>query len=427
MHIRSTKTHSLQGVITPPASKSEAIRALIFALLSSGTSSIHQMLDADDITEVIHACQTMGAIIQRSGSTLTLTSSGAPFTPGQSRLTTGNSGLTTRLILPLLGLRTNASNPMVLDCGMQMRARPMAALISALNQLGMQISSTEWPLTVTGTLTGGSATLSEPISQFFSALLMALPLAPKSSTITVGKIPAWSYVEMTFAWLNRLGIDYKHYQENNLNTIIIPGNQQYKPFEYTLSGDFSSASYFIAAATVLPGTVRIKGLDKNDTQGDKQLIPIIQQMGGDISYDGSDIIIVGGKPLKGIRIDASNIPDLLPTLAVLGTVASGKTEIINVAQARLKETDRIHSMTDGLTHMGARIDEKNDGMTIYPSALIGTTVKGYGDHRTVMSLALAGLLAEGTTVIDEAESIGKTFPQFTSEMKSLGANMELTP
>jgi len=400
MHIVSTKTEAIQGVIKPPPSKSETIRAVFFGNLCTGTSHIRNMLASEDVSDAIKACAMMSE---------------------SSAVFTGSSGLTTRLMLPLLGLRANTSTPVTFDCGTQMRARPMAGLINALNQIGMNIDSSKWPLTVSGRLTGGTVALTEPISQFLSALLIALPLAENDSVITFPDIPAWSYVEMTLNWLKRLGILYTEHQ----NSITIPGNQQYKAFDYTVPSDFSSASYFIAAAAMLGGSVRITGIDMNDTQGDKQLIEIIQRMGGNIAFDGSDIMIHGSKFLNGVRIDASNIPDLLPTLAVLGTAASGKTEIINAKQARLKETDRIHSMTEGLTRMGARIEESNDGMTIYSSKLSGASVKGYQDHRTVMALSLAGLLAEGKTVIDDAASIHKTFPEFVTHMKSLGANMEI--
>jgi 3-phosphoshikimate 1-carboxyvinyltransferase len=421
MHIVSAKTQIIQGVIDAPSSKSEAIRALFFALLCPATSHIHNMLEADDVNDAILVCQALGAVIERKGSTLSLTSSGAPFSPLAATFKTGNSGLATRITLPLLGLRKDTASAIQLDCNSQMRARPMSGLINALNQLGMRITSTGWPLTLSGSLSGGNATITEPISQYLSALLMTLPLAEHTSTIYFEDIPAWSYVDMTLTWLNRLGILFTHDQ----NMITIPGKQQYRSFEYTLSGDFSSASYFIAAATMLPGSVRIKGLDMNDRQGDKQLLSIIEHMGGDVSYEGTDILINGGKPLTGICIDASNIPDLLPTLSVLGTFASGKTEIIHVAQARLKETDRIHSMTEGLTRLGARIEEAPDGMTIYQSSLSGAAVKGYQDHRTVMALSLAGLIADGETLIDDAHAVRKTCPDFVTHMQSLGANMEI--
>lgn len=424
MRIKSRKTSILQGVIKPPSSKSEAIRALFFALLSPGTSHIHEILEAEDVTEALLVCQALGATVERNGTSLALTSPGFPFSPCSPTLYTGQSGLTTRLLLPILGLCV--PQPLFLDCAPSMRARPMHGLINTLNQLGMHINSSQWPLCISGNLSGGEATLTEPISQFVSALLMALPLAEKTSSLITPIIPSWSYVEMTLAWLKRLNIAFTHTQHDDAHHFTLPGKQHYKPFEVTLPNDFSSASYFIAAATLLPGSVRIEGLDMKETQGDKQLISIIQAMGGDISLDGTTLIIHGGKPLQGIRIDASNIPDLLPTLAVLGTAASGKTEIYNVMQARLKETDRIHSMTEGLSRMGAIIEEKNDGMVIYASPLRGAEVKGYGDHRTVMSLSLAGMLAEGETSINDAESIRKTFPDFVSDMRSLGAHLEIT-
>jgi len=220
MHIVAKKTDTLQGVGTPPASKSEAVRALIFALLSPGTSHIHNVLEADDVDNALEACQTLGATVHREGPHVTMTSRGAPFSPTGPLLYTGNSGITTRFMVPLLGLRANTATPMKLDCGDQMRVRPMGALLTALGHLGMHIDCLgaphSLPIATTGALTGGIATLSEPISQYLSALIIALPLAMHTSTVSVANIPARSYVDMTFEWLNRLGIVYTHHHEDNV-------------------------------------------------------------------------------------------------------------------------------------------------------------------------------------------------------------------
>jgi len=428
MRVVVRKSASLQGVITPPGSKSEAVRAIMFGLLSQGESRIHNLPDGEDIIHAIEVAKGMGAQITQNGASLTLRSAGIPFQQVSPQLYTGNSGITTRFLLPLLGLGENHQTPIIVDCGDQMRTRPMSSLLSALNDLGMEIVSINnnesLPVQVSGKLMGGKTSVSGVTSQYLSALLIALPLAQETSEITVTDLHERPYMDITLAWLKRQGIRFIHHKDNPVDSFIIPGGQQYQAFEYTLPGDFSSASYFIAAGVMFPGEIILKGLNLNDTQGDKQLIEIVKSMGADITCNASDIIIKGGKPLTGIHIDANAIPDLLPTIAVLATVAKGRTQIVNVPQARLKETDRIHSMTEGLCKMGANVEEKSDGMIIEQSSLSGASVKGYGDHRTVMALTLAGLLAEGETQIDEAESINKTYPTFMEEIKRLGGNVE---
>ncbi|HBI21446.1 MAG TPA: hypothetical protein DDY37_02480 [Legionella sp.] len=228
---------------------------------------------------------------------------------------------------------------------------------------------------------------------------------------------------MTLDFLNQQKIDYTHVQMDGVDTFHIRGNQRYTPLHHAIKGDFSSASYLIAASVLLTGEVELQGLDYEDSQGDKRLISILQAMGADIMIEPETIRIKGNQALTGIRIDANDIPDPLPTLAVIATQAKGKTEIYNVQQARIKETDRIHSMTEGLRLMGATIDEHPDGMTIYQSHLLGAVIEGYNDHRTVMALAVAGMVAHGTTVVSDEEAIHKTYPTFVETMQAIGANV----
>jgi 3-phosphoshikimate 1-carboxyvinyltransferase len=221
--------------------------------------------------------------------------------------------------------------------------------------------------------------------------------------IHVKNIQEWPYIEMTLAWLKKQHIQIK--QEGEF--FYIQGKQNYQAFDYTIPGDYSSASTFLAASRIFPGQIEINGLDPEDLQGDKEILKYLSHT------------------LNGSQINASNIPDLLPTLAVLGTVSEGQTQITNVPHARLKETDRIHSMTEGLRRMGASIEALPDGMVITQSTLQGAQVNGYQDHRTVMALTLAGMLAQGTTVINHAESVNKTYPNFFNDLIKLGASLEI--
>lgn len=423
------KTDILNGIIVPPSSKSQCIRGMLFSLLASGKSTLLNMLTADDTTDAMRVCESLGANITLHENQFSLRSNGLPLHVNTSRINTGNSGITTCFIMPILGLRKNTQERIILDCGEQMRARPIHSLVDALNQLGLSIQYIEnngsLPLSIQGQLIGGTAEVDGMTSQYISALLISLPCAPNDSQITVKNLHERPYMELTLDWLHAQGIQYSHEKFNHSDIFHLKGSQRYQPINTSIAGDFSSASYIIAAATLLHGQVTLSGLNMQDPQGDKRLVHLLQKMGADITINVNELIIRGGNELQGIQIDANDIPDLLPTLAVVGTQAKGKTEINNVPQARLKETDRIHSMTEGLKALGANITEQHDGITVTRSNLQGSIVKGYNDHRTVMALSIAGMLATGTTVINDGHAINKTYPHYLRDMKSLGANMDI--
>lgn len=417
--IKNTKI--LKGDIIIPGSKSQSIRALMIALLSKGETQIENCLDSDDVQHAKKLCHNLGAEARAHS----IKSPGLPLKANTLNLNSGNSGISTCFILPILGLRENTDQEIILDCFEQMRKRPIKSLINALKNLGMNIDNETLPIKINGKLLGGKTEVDGFNSQYLSALLLALPCAPNDSEIRVKNLQERPYVELTLAWLRKHNIEYVHQKKTGLDVYSIKGGQQYQARSAVISGDYSSASYAIAAAALLPGEVIIRGLAADDPQGDKKLIDILKSMGADIEIQENHLIIRGGKPLTGLRIDANDIPDLLPTLAVLGTYAQGKTEIINVAHARIKEADRIKSMSEGLRKLGAKIEEHEDGLTIYQSKLKGVLVDGFDDHRTVMALSIAGLLASGVTVVTTAEAINKTYPGYVQDMQKMAAQMEL--
>ncbi len=431
MQLIVKRTTQLNGTATLPSSKSECIRGIFFALLAEGESTLDNMLHSDDIEDAIQVGKLLGAKISREGDRLRVTGCPLPLQTNAQTIYSGNSGLTTRFALPLLGFREQAEQTIVLDCGEQMRARPIRPLITVVSRLGMNIEYLSkdgcCPIAVSGTLQGGQAEVDGLSSQYLSALLIALPCADRDSVITVNNLMSEPYAELTLNWLREQGIVHTHQRKDDTDIFHIQGRQRYQPFSKTITGDFSSASYFIAAAALTQGQILLHGLDMQHPQGDKKLVNILQNMGADISITSDQLLIRGGKPLHGLAIDANEIPDLLPTLAVIGTQASGETHIYNVRHAREKETDRIHSMAEGLSQMGAKVIATEDGLTLYPSELHGARVKGFGDHRTVMALTVAGMLAKKEeTIISDAEAINKTFPTFVSLMQSLGGNISLS-
>ncbi len=428
-------TQKLRGEVTPPSSKSHSVRALIIATLAKGTSRLHNVLDAEDGRAAIEVCKGLGAKVHvrknaAGGLEVTVESEGVPLETLKTDLFTSNSGITTTFTIPLIGLRKNTEVIMTLSSGEQMQKRPIASIVEAVKKLGMEAApfkkGENFPMRVSGQLIGGNCAVDGSNSQYLSALLLSLPCAQKNSVIEVKDLRERPYVDMTLAWLDEQSIRYGHFKKDNVDTFKIFGNQQYRAFEKTIPGDFSSASYLIAAAVLLSGEVTLHGLDMDDPQGDKRLVSILRQMGADIAVKGTDLVIKGGKPLKGTTIDCGDIPDMLPTLAVIGTRAQGKTTLFNVANARIKETDRIKSMASELEKMKAKVEEKESSLVIYESRLYRARVHGYSDHRTIMALAVAGLLAEGESVIDTAEGINKTFPNFADMMRGIGAKIELT-
>lgn len=422
-------TATLSGQVTVPGSKSQSIRGLLLGLLSEGRSVVSNILDSEDTQDAMGVCEQLGARLSAKNNQISLESQGTPIQALRNSIYTGNSGITTLFTMPILGLSQNNEKPFILNCGEQMRARPVRPMVDALRNLGLEIqhlkSADSLPVSISGHLRGGRTEVEGNISQYLSALLMSLPCASENSEIIVENLNERSYVDMTLRYLNQQKIIYQHERAKNRDIFYIQGNQKYQSFNTNINGDFSSASYLIAAAVLTQSRIRLQGLDMQDVQGDKRLINILQDMGADIVTDDNNLIIQGGKTLKGISIDASDIPDLLPILAVIGTQAEGRTDISQVGQARLKETDRIHSMTEGLSRMGAKISENAAGLSISRSKLQAANVRGYGDHRTVMALSIAGLLSQGETVIDDAQAIQKTFPGFINLMQSLGANMEV--
>ena len=442
MKIIAHTTTEIRGEATPPSSKSQTIRGLIFGTLARGTSAIKNPLQSQDTVDAIRACRALGAEITVKSDRIVIESEGVPLR-AERRVNTGDSGVTTHFLIPVMGLRGPKGGPVTFDCGAQMKQRPVESLVMALQRLGLRVKSQHknghCPLQMSGELFGGKATVEGKNSQYLSALLISLPCSPNDSVITVNALKERPYVAMTESWLKEQGIVYSHEEKRHPLSIspskegerisqdiyTIQGRQSYKPFIKTIPGDFSSASYLIAAGALFPGQVTLHGLDMNDPQGDKALVTILQEMGADIEVKGDGLVITGGKPLKGMRIDANAIPDMVPTLAVIGTQAKGTTEIYNVGNARMKETDRLHSMTEGLMKMGGKVLEGNDSLSIQGGKLYGEKVHGWSDHRTVMALSLAGMLASGETWIDTAEAINKTFPDFVKVMKGLGAQINM--
>jgi len=422
MRLKVDRTGDIRGEILVPSSKSHTIRGFVFASLAEGKSKLVNALESADTQAAINACTALGAGIEKKGGEFIVRGfSGRPKT--DARIDTLNSGTTTNLIM---GTAALGDKRVLIDGDASIRKRTVQPLLDALNALGAKTVSVNNngcpPVEITGRMKGGRVEVDCRSSQYISSLLINSPLACRDTEIRILNLCEQPYIEMTLRWLDELGI---RYENHDFKTIKIFGNQGYKAFEKTIPSDWSSATFLLVAGVMLGKDLMIKGLDIEDTQADKQVLDYLREMGADIRI-GKEGIVVNRSMLTGCELDLNNTPDALPAISVLGCYAQGRTVIKNVAHARIKETDRIRVMTDELCRMGAHVEEREDGMAIEHSGLHGAHVHGYHDHRVVMALSLAGMIASGRTEIDTAEAVGVTFPDYAGIMKRIGAKIEIT-
>jgi 3-phosphoshikimate 1-carboxyvinyltransferase len=414
----------LRGTIAPPPSKSHTIRALLVATLADGMSTIRNPLLQGDGASALGAARALGAEIGQQGSVLRVKGIGGNRDNGSGDVYTGNSGTSTTLFASAAAL---GSRPRRFDGDQSVRSRPVRPLLDALKQLGAtyttQDAGRDVPFVVQGPLSGGSAKVNGLSSQFVSSLLFACPLLPSDSSISVVDPHEKPYIAMTLWWLDKVGIHYT--AAPDYTDFAIPGNQRYWPIDLAIPADFSSATFAAVAAAVTHGIVSITGLDFSDPQGDKHIFDLLGRLGANIDKKDEIVTVSSGRTLTGQVLDLNSTPDALPAFTVAACCAEGATHLTNVAQARIKETDRLAVMTAELRKMGADITEERDGLVIRKSALHGARVNGHADHRIVMALAIAGMIAEGETVIETAESAEVTYPGFVEDFRALGAKIRV--
>jgi 3-phosphoshikimate 1-carboxyvinyltransferase len=417
---------SIKGEVFAPPSKSYTHRAITLAALSKESVVRHPLISADTLATV-RASEMFGASVEREEDKLIIHGvNGKPNVP-EDIIDAANSGTTLRFMTAVAALTDGIT---VLTGDASLRTRPNGPLLEVLNKLGVDSYSTRGneraPLVVKGGLKGQGVSIDGSISsQFISALLITCPLAENSTILSItGKLKSRPYVDVTLEMLELAGVKI-HIDDSNGIRFIIPGKQKYNFKDYTVPGDFSSASYLLAAAAMTSGSeVTVKNLFPSQ-QGDKVIIETLRQMGADITWDkeAGSVTVKGGRQLKAITFDAGATPDLVPTVAVLATVAEGTSRIENAEHVRYKETDRLRALATELPKLGVKLEEERDSLTITGGKLHGASVHGWDDHRIVMSLALAGMVA-GNTTIDTVESVSISYPDFIKDMRNLGAKIE---
>ena len=417
----------LSGEITAPPSKSYTHRAFMIAALARGESRIINPLVGLDTQATIEAIRALGAEVAREGDVWRVLGTGGKLRLCADLIDVKNSGTTIRLMSAISAL---SPEPVRLTGDESILKRPMGPLVEALEKLGAkarcQGRGGRPPVVVGGGLKGGEVEITGAVSsQFISALLIASPYARDDVRLTItGKLRSRPYVEITLELLEAAGARIR--RNKSLTEFRIPGGQTFRPINLTIPGDFSSAAFPLGAAALTGSTVRVKNLDVRGAQGDRRIVELLEEFGADVKVRGKTVEACGTGTLSGIEADCGDNPDLVPVLAVLGSVADGQTRLINIPHLRFKETDRLRALAVELKKLRAEVKELPDELRLKGvRELKGARLSSYGDHRMAMAFAVAGLVARGETTVDRAESIPVSYPSFVSDMCKLGARMEL--
>jgi 3-phosphoshikimate 1-carboxyvinyltransferase len=399
------------GTVVAPPSKSAGHRSLICAALSNGDSVIKNCGISNDITATAEVLKTLGASIYRDGDTVTV--SGAKSDNKNIELFCNESGSTARFILPVAAA-LGAENITVTGSG-RLPQRPFEIICDALRENGVKCSSNTLPITVNGKLTAGDFYIAGNVSsQYISGLLLALSITKGTSRIILtSPLESVAYVDMTVNELRHFGADIEKISDG----YKISGKDGLIPLTRTVEGDWSQAAFFLTLGAI-SGDVTVTGLNMNSLQGDKEIVELLRRFGADIHLADTSVTVKKSE-LKGIIIDASQIPDLVPILAVTAAMSKGTTVIKGAARLKLKESDRLFETVKRLNAFGINATETTDGMIIEGGTPRGATIDSAGDHRIVMAFSVLASVC-GDTVINGAEAISKSFPDFFSKFNSIG-------
>ena len=412
----------VDGSIQLPGSKSLSNRILLLASMAEGATDVYNLLDSDDTRHMLDSLQRLGVRLELSPdrTRCRVYGLGGPFPPQEAELFLGNAGTAIRPLCAALCLGRGVFN---LTGEPRMYERPIKDLVEALAQLGVRIEYLQRdgypPLRIISNgIPGGEVSIRGNISsQYLTALLMAAPLAQSDMVINVeGELVSKPYIDMTVDVVRSFGATV---ETHGYQSFHVPGRQTYRsPGMALVEGDASSATYFLAAAAIRGGTVRVNGVGANSVQGDVGLANVLEQMGATVSR-GTDWIEVSRGDLRGVDLDMNHIPDAAMTVATTALFAQGKTAIRNVANWRVKETDRLAAMATELRKVGAEVYEGDDYLEITPPANIRpAAIDTYNDHRMAMSFSLAAL-GNASITINNPECVSKTFPDYFEQLAAI--------
>ncbi|MCL6352084.1 3-phosphoshikimate 1-carboxyvinyltransferase [Pectobacterium polaris] len=413
----------INGTLNLPGSKSVSNRALLLAALAEGKTRLTNLLDSDDVRHMLTALTALGVEYHLSSdrTVCEITGLGGAFTASQPlELFLGNAGTAMR---PLAAALCLTDGDIVLTGEPRMKERPIGHLVDALRQGGAKIDYLEQenypPLRLHGGFQGGEISVDGSVSsQFLTALLMTAPLAAQDTQISIqGDLVSKPYIDITLHMMKAFGIEVRH---ENYQRFFVAGRQQYRsPGDYLVEGDASSASYFLAAAAIKGGIVRVTGVGRNSVQGDIRFADVLEKMGATVRW-GEDYIECERGELHAIDMDMNHIPDAAMTIATAALFAQGGTTTLrNIYNWRVKETDRLAAMAIELRKVGAEVEEGNDYIRITPpTKLKAAEIGTYNDHRMAMCFSLVALSDTPVTILDP-KCTAKTFPDYFEQLARL--------
>lgn len=414
----SVSKSEVSGRVRAPASKSYTIRSLMCAALAQGESQIVQPLSSDDTEAALSVLRKIG--VEISGEAALWHITGDSFHEPETELYCGDSAATLRFMMAICSLVPGECR---LTTGPSLAQRPVKLLVQALKQLGVDCAAQGElaPVTVRGgRLKGGTTELAGNISsQFVSALLLIAPLAEEGIQIRLtSPLESRPYIMMTLDCLKRFGIEVKVTPDLR-EFKVVP--QSYQPTRYPVEGDWSSASYLLALGA-LSGPVTVANLNPLSQQGDRALLGFLKEMGALVDID-KDTVTVRKSGLNALKADMSDCIDLLPTMAVLAAVADGTSEFTGIERARIKESNRVLAVREGLERMGVAVREERDRLTVTGTIPKGAVIDPRNDHRIAMAFGVLGTVTE-ETVISDAECVSKTYPDFWDALRSIGGKVK---
>ena len=412
----------VDGTIQLPGSKSLSNRLLLLSSLARGKTEVNNLLESDDTGYMAHALESLGVSLTFSneGTRCLVESTGGPFAINRADLFLGNAGTAIR---PLCAALCLGNGDYTLTGEPRMLERPIAHLVDALRQLGADIEyqGAEGfpPLRIRADgLRGGRVSIRGNVSsQYLTALLLASPLAQGRLEIEIiGDLVSKPYIDMTVDVMRRFGVTVKN---DGYRSFLVAGGQEYNsPGNALVEGDASSASYFLSAAAIRGGTVRVNGVGVDSVQGDIRHAEVLEQMGA-VVRRGADYIEISRGELRGLDLDLNHIPDAAMTVAVTALFAESMTTIRNIGNWRVKETDRLSAMAAELRKVGAMVVEGPDFLEIDPPAqLQPAQIETYNDHRMAMSFSLASLGDAEITILDPG-CVSKTFPEYFTQFSGI--------
>ncbi len=404
----------LSGKLDAVSSKSDAHRILIAAALADKKTTVHLNAISNDITATIECLSALGAEFDVNNTTITISPVKATK---KAILDCSESGSTLRFLMPVS--KTLCPDVTLTGSG-RLPERPTDDLRQVMSQNGCIFpNGGKFPLQINGMLKSGEYVLPGNVSsQYITGLLFALPVLCGDSIINItSPLQSRAYVDMTLLTLRKFNIIIK--EENN--SFIIPGNQKFiSPGEITVEGDWSNAAFWLCAGA-LGGDIQVTNLDTDSLQGDKQILNILQDMGAYVTVKDNSCRVTSSGKLRAVNVNAEQIPDLMPIIAVTALAAEGTTKIYNAARLRIKESDRLKTVCEFITALGGNVIEGDDYIDIIgTNKLSGGTVSSQNDHRIAMAASVAAILCQADVTVNGAEAVNKSYPGFYSDYNSLG-------